>query len=176
MRGHIKSFRDDFNVRHPRYGYTNKDAERIVQYLNERHSAFALPAELALRCGLRKSEVAGLKGENIDKEKMVIRVVGKGGRPREIPLPVDLAEKLNTSRQYLFTPSRSWKSAFYQAVAKAADALGIDLTGVHRLRSNFAQNLYEDLREGGYSDGQARDVTSKQLGHNRREVTHSYVP
>ncbi len=176
LREHIKSFRDDFNVRHPRYGYTSKDAERIVQYLNDHHSAFALPAELALRCGLRKSEVTGLKGENIDKEKMVIRVVGKGGRPREIPLPVDLAEKLNTSRQYLFTPSRSWKSAFYQAVAKAADALGIDLTGVHRLRSNFAQNLYEDLREGGYSDGQARDVTSKQLGHNRREVTHSYVP
>lgn len=129
LREHIKSFRDDFNVRHPRYGYASKDAERFVQYLTEHHSAFALPAELALRCGLRKSEVAGLKGDDIDKKKMVIRVVGKGGRPREIPLPIDLAEKLNISRQYLFTPSRSWKSAFYQAVAKAADALGIDLTG-----------------------------------------------
>ena len=98
LREHIKSFRDDFNVRHSRYGYASEDAERIVQYLNEHHSAFALPAELALRCGLRKSEVAGLKGEDIDQEKMVIRVVGKGGRPREIPLPADLAEKLNPSR------------------------------------------------------------------------------
>ncbi len=66
LREYIKSIRDDFNVRHPRYGYTSEDAERIVQYLNERQSSFALPAELALRCGLRKSEVAGLKGENID--------------------------------------------------------------------------------------------------------------
>ena len=176
LRAHIKTFRDDFNVRHPRYGYASEDAKRIVQYLNERQSAFALPADLALRCGLRKSEVAGLKGEDIDKEKMVIRIIGKGGRPREIPLPPDLAEKLNTSKQYLFTPSRSWKSAFYRAVVNAAEALDIDLTGVHRLRSNFAQNLYEDLRDDGYSDGKARDVTSKQLGHNRREVTHSYIP
>jgi integrase len=107
---------------------------------------------------------------------MIIKVVGKGGRYREVPLPDDLAEKLNTSKQYIFTPNRSWKSAYYQAVAKAARALDIDLTGVHRLRSNFAQNLYGDLREAGLSDDQARDETSKQLGHNRREVTHNYVP
>ena len=176
LRNHIKSFRDDFSVRNPRFGYQEEDAERIVQYLKDHHSAFALPAELALRCGLRKSEVAGLKGEDVDKQKMIIKVIGKGGRPREIPLPADLAEKLNTSRQFLFTPSRSWKSAYYQAIANAAQALEIDLTGVHRLRSNFAQNLYDDLREEGKTDDQARDETSKQLGHNRREVTHSYVP
>ena len=148
LREHVKSFRDDFSVRNPRFGYLEEDAERIVQYLNEHNSAFALPAELALRCGLRKSEVAGLKGEDIDKEKMIIKVVGKGGRSREIPLPADLAEKLNISKQYLFTPSRSWKSAYYQAIAKAAEALDIDLTGVHRLRSNFAQNLYDELARG----------------------------
>ena len=176
LRNHVKSFRDDFSVRSPRYGYQDEDAERIVQYLIDHHSAFALPAELALRCGLRKSEVAGLKGKDIDKEKMVITIVGKGGRSREVPLPPHLTDQLNTSKQYLFTPSRSWKSAFYQAVANAARALDIDLTGIHRLRSNFAQNLYEDLREGGMTDNQARDETSQQLGHNRREVTRSYVP
>lgn len=176
LRIHVKSFRDDFSVRSPRYGYQEEDAERLVQYLTEHDSAFTLAAELALRCGLRKSEIAGIKGEDIDKEKLVIRVIGKGGRYREIPLPDDLSEKLNTSKQYIFTPSRSWKSAFYQAVAKAAKALEIDLTGVHRLRSNFAQNLYEDLREEGLTDNQARDETSQQMGHNRREVTRSYVP
>jgi integrase len=176
LRNHVKSFRDDFGVRSPRYGYQEDDAERIVQYLVDHQSQFALATELALRCGLRKSEVAGLKGKDIDKQKMIIKVVGKGGRPREIPLPADLAEQLNTSKQFIFTPSRSWKSAFFQAVAKAAKALDIDLTGVHRLRSNFAQNLYEGLREDGFNDDQARDETSKQMGHNRREVTRSYVP
>jgi hypothetical protein len=176
LRNHVKSFRDDFSVRSPRYGYQDEDAECIVQYLIDHHSAFALPAELALRCGLRKSEIAGLKGKDIDKVKMVIHIVGKGGRPREVPLPPHLADKLNTSKQYLFTPSRSWKSAFFQAVANAAKALDINLTGIHRLRSNFAQNLYVDLREEGLTDDQARDETSQQLGHNRREVTRSYVP
>ena len=176
LREHVKAFQDDFSVRSPRFGYRQEDAERIVQYLEEHNSAFALPAELALRCGLRKSEVAGIRGEDIDKGKMIIKVVGKGGRFREVPLPADLAEELNTSKQYIFTPSRSWKSAYYQAVAKAARVLDIDLTGVHRLRSNFAQNLYGDLRKAGFSDDQARDETSKQLGHNRREVTHNYVP
>jgi integrase len=176
LRAHIKTYRDNFGVRSPRYGYRQEDAERIVAYLIERDSAFALPAEIALRCGLRKSEIAGIKGEDVDKECLVMKVVGKGGRYREVPLPADLAEKVNTSKQYLFTPSRSWKSAFYQAVAKAARTLEIDLTGVHRLRSNFAQNLFEDLREEGQSEDEARDETSQQMGHNRREVTKCYVP
>lgn len=176
LREHVKSFRDDFSVRTPRYGYQQEDAAQMVAYLEERNSAFALPAALALRCGLRISEVAGLKGADVDLERKVIQVVGKGGRFREVPLPDDLAGQLNPSAQYLFTPSRSWKSAFYQAVAKAAKTLGISLSGVHRLRSNFAQNLYADLRDQGLSDEQARDETSQQLGHNRRSVTHNYVP
>ena len=176
LRAHIKTYRKNIGVRTPRYGYRKEDAERIVDYLIEHNSAFALPAEIALRCGLRKSEIAGIKGEDIDKERLVIKVVGKGGRYREVPLPADLAEKLNTAKQYLFTPSRSWKSAFYQAVARAARTLEIDLTGVHRLRSNFAQNLFEELREEGLSEDEARDVTSQQMGHNRREVTKCYVP
>jgi integrase len=176
LRNHIKTFLDDFSVRSPRYGYQNEDAKRIVQYLAEQHSQFALAAELALRCGLRKSEVAGLKGKDIDRQKLTLKVVGKGGRMREIPVSADLAEKLNLSRQYIFTPNRSWKSAFSQAVAKAAKALEIDLTGVHRLRSNFAQNLYKDLRQDGLNGVQARDQISQQLGHNRREVTRNYVP
>ena len=176
LREHVKSFRDDFNVHCPRYGYQEGDAERIIEHLAEHHSQFTLAAELALRCGLRKSEVAGLKGQDIDRQKLIVKVIGKGGRQREIPLPADLAVKLNTSRQFLFTPSRAWKSAFYQAVARAAQALEIDLSGIHRLRSNFAQNLYQDLRADGLNDDQARDETSKQMGHNRREVTRSYVP
>lgn len=176
LRRHVKAFRDDFNVRSPRYGYQEQDAQRIVNYLIEHHSAFTLAAELALRCGLRKSEIAGLKGSDVDKAKGIVKVVGKGGRYREVPLPADLAEKLNTSRQYLFTPSRPWKSAFYRAVADACRELEIDLTGVHRLRSNFAQNLVQDLQEQGLSEDQARGETSRQLGHNRLEVTRSYAP
>ena len=176
LRAYVKSFRDDFSVRSPRYGYQEEDAERIVKYLNDHHSAFALPAEIALRCGLRKSEIAGLRGEDVDKENLLIKVTGKGGLYREVSLPTDLAEKINTSKPYLFTPSRSWKSAFYMAVAKAAQALDIDLTGVHRLRSNFAQNQYTESMEKGKSDIQASLEISKAMGHKRPDITHNYIP
>lgn len=176
LREHLKIYSDDFSVRIPRYGYKSDDAEKIIEYLGAHDSAFLLPAEIALQCGLRKSEIAGLKGEDVDKEGMVIKVIGKGGRYREVPLPQDLVEKLNTSKQFLFSPKTSWKNALYQAVSRAATSLDIEVSGVHRLRSNYAQNLYAELQEEGLSDGQARDIVSKNLGHNRKDVTHNYIP
>lgn len=176
LREQVKSYSDDFSVRIPRYGYRSEDAEKIIEYLGAHDSAFLLPAEIALQCGLRKSEIAGLKGEDVDKEGMVIKVIGKGGRYREIPLTHDLVEKLNTSKQFLFSPKSSWKNALYQAVSKAANSLDIEVSGVHRLRSNYAQNLYTELQGEGLSEDQARDIISKNLGHNRRDVTHNYIP
>lgn len=176
LREHLKTYSDDFSVRVPRYVYKPEDAEKIIDYLHEHNSAYLLPAEIALKCGLRKSEIAGLKGENVDKEEMIIKVIGKGGRYREVPLPEDLVEKLNTSKQFLFSPKSSWKNAFYQAVTKAANSLDIELSGVYRLRSNYAQNLFDELQKEGLSEGQARDIVSKNLGHNRRDVTHGYIP
>jgi integrase len=176
LREHLKNYSDDFSVRVPRYGFIPEDADKIIEYLKEHDSAFLLPAEIALHCGLRKSEIAGLKGENVDKEDMIIKVVGKGGRYREVPLPDDLVEKLNTSKQFLFSPKNSWKNAFYQAVSKAANSLDIELSGVHRLRSNYAQNYYDELRKDGLTENEARDIVSKNLGHNRRDVTHGYIP
>ncbi len=63
LRDWVKSFRDDSDVRSPRFGYQPEDAERVVAYLKEKESVYAFPAELALRCGLREDEIAGLKGE-----------------------------------------------------------------------------------------------------------------
>ena len=176
LRENVKAYRDDGDVRQPRFGYIPEDAERILVYLKENGSKFALPAEIALRCGLRISEIAGLEGKHVDLENMVLNVVGKGGKKRDMELPAGLAEQINPSKQYLFDPSRSWKQSFYQAVRDAARALGIQVSGVHRLRANFAQNLYEDLKENGESDREARLEVSKRLGHNRVEVTNSYVP
>lgn len=176
LREHIKKYSDDFNVRKPRYGYLEEDAKKIVDYLYQNNSKFALPAEIGLSCGLRKSEIAGLRGNDFDKEKMIVRVIGKGGRYREVDFPEELVEKINTSQQFIFSPKRSWKQAFYVAITNATIALKIDVKGVHRLRSNFAQNTYNELIDKGVTDGEARDQVSKALGHNRRDVTHGYIP
>ncbi len=176
LRDHVKTYRDDGDVRQPRFGYIAEDAERILAYLKEHGSKHALPAEIALRCGLRISEIAGLEGKHVDLQKMVLHVVGKGGKERDVDLPAGLAEQLNPSRQYLFDPSRSWKQSFYQAVRDAARALGIQVSGVHRLRANCFQNTYDKLIAEGWTDKEARQKVAQDGGHNRTDVTFSYVP
>jgi integrase len=176
LREHVRTYRDDGDVRQPRFGYIPEDAERILVYLKEHGSKFALPAEIALRCGLRISEIAGLQGKHVDLEKMVLHVTGKGGKKRDVELPADLAEQINPSKQYLFDPSRSWKQAFYKAVRDASRKLGIQVSGVHRLRANYAQNVHKELLKNKKSDQEARREVSRRLGHNRAEATNGYIP
>ncbi|MBI9052003.1 MAG: site-specific integrase [Anaerolineaceae bacterium] len=176
MRAWVKTFRDDSDVRSPRFGYRMEDAERIIEYLKNKNSVFALPAELALRCGLREDEIAGLRGENVDVANQVLHIKGKGGKWRQVPIPEDLMKKLNTSKQHLFTPSASWRSSFRQTVRNATRALEIELSGVHRLRSNYAQNKYMGFLKQGMNDWEARRQVSELLGHGRIDVTFKYVP
>ncbi|MCX6068023.1 MAG: hypothetical protein NT121_20100 [Chloroflexi bacterium] len=93
-----------------------------------------------------------------------------------VELPADLVEQLNESKEYLFTPNQAWKSKFYQAVRKAARALGIKISGLHRLRSNYAQEKYTKLRAKGLTDRQARQKIARELGHNRIDVVKGYIP
>jgi integrase len=172
----VKSFRDDSDVRSPRFGYRPEDAEKVVAYLKDKKSAYALPAELALRCGLREDEIAGLKGENVDAERHLLHITGKGGRYRPVPIPEELLSQLNRSRQYLFTPSASWRAGFRRTVRDATKALEIEISGVHRLRANFAQNKYHEFLTQRMNDREARRCVSELLGHARIDVTYKYVP
>lgn len=176
MREWVKSFHDDSDVRMPRFGYKPEDAEKVVAYLKEKKSAYALPAELALRCGLREDEIAGLKGEHVDREQKLLHITGKGGRYRTVPIPEDLLNQLNSSKQYLFAPSASWRAGFRRTVREATRALGIEISGVHRLRANFAQNKYQDFLAQGMEEREARRCVSLLLGHARIDVTYKYVP
>ena len=175
LREHVRGYREDGNVRVPRFGYLEEDAPRIIEHLKAKDSVFALPAEIALRCGLRLSEIAGMKGSDVNKETLVLRIKGKGGKVRYVELPADLAEQLNTSKEFLFVPKQSWKSKFYQSVRTAARELGIKISGIHRLRSNYAQAKYRKLREKGKQDREARQEVSRNLGHNRIDVIGSYM-
>ena len=67
-------------------------------------------------------------------------------------------------------------SGFYQAVRQAARELGIKVSGLHRLRSNYAQEKYRKLLEQGKTNQQARREVSQHLGHNRIDVVGSYIP
>jgi hypothetical protein len=51
--------------------------------------------------------------------KTVLMLLVKGGKVRYVDLPADLADQLNESKEFLFTPNQAWKSKFYQAVRLA---------------------------------------------------------
>jgi integrase len=81
LRDHLKDYRDDSDVDQPRFGYEEEDAVKIMELLKEKGSSFAPLAELALGCGLRISELAALKGKDVDKEHGLLHMVGMGGKP-----------------------------------------------------------------------------------------------
>ena len=135
-----------------------------------------MPAELVLRCGLREDEIAGLKGENIDVEQKLLHITGKGVRFRQVPITEVLLIHLNRSKQYLFTPSASWRVGFRRTVRDATRELGIEISGVHQLRANYAQNKYVDFLAQGMDDHEARGRVSELLVHARIDVTYKYVP
>lgn len=176
LREWVKSFRDDSNVRAPRFGYRIEDSVKVVEFLTEKKSAYALPAELALRCGLREDEMAGMQGQNIDVEHNLLHITGKGGRYRPVPIPEDLILRLNRSKQFIFTPSASWRAGFRRAVLDTTKELGIGISGVHRLRANYAQNRYLEFLAQGMDDRGARRQISELLGHARIDITYKYVP
>jgi integrase len=168
--------RDENHVRTHRYGYHPADAEKIIAYLTEHRSPYALPAEIALRCGLRENEIAGLKGGHVDRERGLLCFKGKGGRYREVPVSQVLLAQLGETKGYFFNPKESWCANFRTVVQKATKVLGIEGSGVHRLRATFAQMEYVRLRLSGTEDEEGRHMVSKLLGHNRLDVTYAYIP
>jgi integrase len=164
------------HVRVPRYGYDPQDAKRILVYFQEKNSKYALAVEIAYRAALREDEIAGLKGTQVDRIHHLFCFKGKGGRYREVPVSSSLILKLPVTNGYFFTPKESWRLSLTSAVHRACCALGIEISGVHRLRSTRAQIWYTALRVRGRNDREARLGVSKLLGHNRREVTFHYIP
>jgi len=166
------------HVRTHRDGYLPSDARMIVEYLNQHSEAFAIPAEIAYQCGLREDEIAGLKKSCLDPVNQVLNIRGKGGKRRTVPIPPVLMEQLMSLHpvNYYFTPSESWRANFRATVQKACLAQGIDGTGIHRLRSTYAQLQYTRFRSEGMTDEAARLTVSHLLGHERIGVTSIYVP
>lgn len=117
-----------------------------------------------------------LKGKNIDVEHNLLHIPGKGGRYRPVPIPWELLSRLNRSKQFLFTSNASWRSGFRQTVRDTTKELCIEISGVHRLRSNFAQNKYLEFLSLGMDEREARQRVSELLGHARIDVTYKFVP
>ena len=133
--------------------------------------------------GMRRSEVAHLKVDDIDSQRMIIRVVaGKRGKDRDLPLSPALLETLREywrwrkPKPYLF-PTRTLGRSVDQpisdktvwiACSEAAHRAGIHKhVTPHTLRHSWATHLLEagtDLR-----------TIQVLLGHGDLETTAQYL-
>lgn len=109
-------------------------------------------------CGLRISEAVGLKPQAVDSSRMMLRVLGKGSKEREIPLPqrtLDLLRafwRTHRSGQWLFPARGVYNNASQPlsdqsvqvAFRRALSQSGVKKPAhVHTLRHSYATHLLE---------------------------------
>lgn len=130
--------------------------------------------------GLRIAEAVGLHPEDIDSQRMLIRVrLGKGAKDRYVPLSPRLLEVLRAYyRQqrprspWLFPGIKPHRhisvSTVQQVCREAAQAAGLHKhVTAHMLRHSFATHLLEA--------GEDIRVIQVLLGHKRIDTTARYV-
>lgn len=157
------------------------EAPRAADPLGRRDRAIL---ELLYACGLRISELCGLKLENLNLEEGFVRVTGKGGKTRVVPVGARAREAL---RNYLeherpelvsartgsavflsvrgrpLTPARVW-----QLVKEYAARVGLEENVYpHLLRHSFATHLL--------ANGADLRVIQELLGHADISTTQIYT-
>jgi integrase/recombinase XerD len=128
-------------------------------------------------CGLRISEAASLRPEQIDARHRVIRIIGKRNRERLIPLPFAIltamrqAWMIHGNRQWVFATRSKGKHASVRSVRGAFnDACAhenIRDHTPHSLRHGFATRLLEQ--------GVELRVVQLLLGHGSIRSTEIYT-
>lgn len=145
--------------------------------------------ELMYACGLRVSELVGLPGTAVNLRQGVLRVAGKGGKERLVPLGEEsrhwLERYLREARPALLAGARNpsgvaalfvepgggshTRQQFWTLVKRHAAAAGIDPARIspHGLRHSFATHL---LNHGA-------DLRALQLllGHSSLSTTQIYT-
>ena len=136
----------------------------------------------AYATALRRSEVCQLKVEDIDSERMMIRVrQGKGQRDRDLPIDSNLLETLRAYWRwqrpptYLFPEGRHHSrnqpitsKVVWRAVREAARRAGITKhVSPHTLRHSRATHWYEA--------GIDLPVIQRLLAHTHLETTTIYI-
>jgi integrase/recombinase XerD len=179
------------------------EAERLIQAAagtQPRSLRDQALVELLYGAGLRVSEAVGLDRASVDLDDRLVRVIGKGGKERVVPVGRHAAEAL---RRYLargrpFLDSRHRPELFLNArggpltragafliLRKLAEAAGLEPQRVHPhlLRHSFATHLLEggaDLRSVqemlGHADLSTTELYTHVTDRRRRELYYQAHP
>lgn len=137
---------------------------------------------LMLDSGLRQLEVCGLLRENVDAERQIMKITGKGAKDRVVSLGRTSIEFLNDYLQkcpykdspYVFLDRRGHKlsgNAVRLFVYRLEKRLPFKLSS-HKLRHNFATNFcIDNMREKGNTCVYDLSIL---MGHESIETTKKY--
>lgn len=123
---------------------------------------------LGAYAGLRRAEIAGLHADHIDLEALTLRITGKGGRTRVVPIADALVDELTECKQrggYLF-PHRDTHLTPTSIGRMVKPVLGDGLS-THTLRHRFATRVYAGSRN--------LRATQELLGHASIATTERYT-
>jgi integrase/recombinase XerD len=138
--------------------------------------------KVLLYSGLRVSELLSLSKDSIVKVRgrAVLRVLGKGGKERFIPLPKELAEELSEYSRNLEEKERLFPlsySGVRYILRRISRECGVKLHP-HKLRHTFATMLVDagvDIRVIQAFLGHASPSTSARYAKVRDDVMFSVV-
>jgi site-specific recombinase XerD len=172
-------------VKMPRPLINPLEAEEIRKFFKElRHYRDEVIVLLMLFCGLRVSEVVGLKFNDVDFTKKRIRVWGKGGKERILPLPDRL---IYAMKKYLSLERPDISQSDHFLVVLHADSRGNQMTLVgmralfrywrdrsgikkahpHNFRHSFGTNMARY--------GVSLPVLQRMMGHAEFKHTLRYI-
>ena len=185
--------------------YSKEQVNLIANAQTEKNS-FA--TQLAYACGLRAHELLTIRPleeqpadirryedgtyKNLDTKWLgrapgiPYSVVGKGGLIREIRVPVELANRVETFRldtpvqitdrnvryesMYAVAGGQKWSNSFSAASTRA---LGWS-TGAHGLRHSYAQERLAEVQNYTTQE-KALETVSQEMGHFRADITKVYL-
>ncbi len=144
-----------------------EDAYRAALRVNDERARLAIM--LAGMCGLRRGEIAKVRREDLEQDLIAwsLRVVGKGGHVRLVPLPDELAAEIRRRDPGWLFPSTQGGHLTPHHLGKIISRnLPGELT-THTLRHRCATVAYAG----------SRDIRAVQelLGHAKPETTAAYT-
>ena len=128
-----------------------------------------LLVELDCKSGLRRAELSELEARDVHPDSLMVRQ-GKGGKDRGVPLPPQIAQKLNDFVKDMATNEKVFKltlETISNKIRYFARKAGLQNFHTHSMRHKYATDLVE----------RGADVRSVQelLGHGNLATTQGYV-
>jgi integrase len=169
--------------------FAPEEAQAIVERLRAgRDPRYAQLAQVQRYAGLRLREAVSLRVDAISERGGRITLAAgdgtKNGKPRVVAVLSSqgrefFRELREVSQAHpdgrVFRDRRTLGRAYERELRRVCRELGIAHSRTHDLRSLWAHETYDRLKEMGATDRQARQEVSQMLGHGRLAVLRHYL-